>query len=110
MGASNDEDDEAERKYDTLQKVQEIERLKAEAAEMKRTHQNEKTTLLQSIQRLSSQSAANHQNGSDMGMLVNSLSTLIQEKEEIIESLSQSKKFLGLRLLELEKQLKQSKK
>merc|ERR1711860_231380 len=109
MGGSVDEFDDADDKRLDAQRM-EIQQLKAEMADLKKGHQNEKTALLQSIQRLSSQSAVSSQKGSDMGLLVNTLSTLISEKEEIIESLSQSKKFLGHRLLETEKELQRLKK
>ena len=109
MGSVDDFDDAEDKKLDA-QRMQEIERLKAEIIDLKKGHQNEKTALLQSIQRLSSQSAVSSQKGSDMGLLVNTLSTLISEKEEIIESLTQSKKFLGHRLLETEKELQKLKK
>jgi len=109
IGSIDHFDDTEDRKL-SIHKNEEIERLKAEIVEMEKSHKNEKTALLQSIQRLSSQSAVNSQKGSDMGLLVNSLSTLISEKEEIIESLTQSKKYLGHRLLETERELQQLRK
>jgi len=102
-GSMEEADGANESKLDTL-RVEEVKRLKAEIDEMTKSHKNEKMALLQSIQRLSSQSAT-QRSGSDMHSLVNSLSTLISEKEEQIACLAESKRFLGHRLLTVEREL-----
>jgi len=92
-----------ELKTDT-RKDERIARLESELSEMRRNHKAEKSAL---IQRMSSNSTQSK--GSDMQFLVNSLSNLITEKEEIIESLTKSKQFLGHRLLEMEQELRKRK-
>merc|ERR1712187_914432 len=74
-------------------KATQIKRLKEEIEELKKQHKNEKTSLLNSIQRLSSKSVQSK--GSDMHCLVNNLSNIISEKEEIISAMTESKKYLG---------------
>ena len=104
-----DQDEEEELKINNNLKIKEIEKLKNQISELKKSHNNEKTALLNNIQRLSSKTTINSK-GSDMQILVNSLSSLISEKEEIIQSLTQSKKSLGKMLLAVQEELKQFKK
>jgi len=93
-------EEEEEVKMDKKRNI-ELDKLKAQIAELKKSHNNEKTMLLNSIQRLSSKSTV-HSKGSDLCFLVNSLSNLISEKEDIIESLTKSKKCLGEIVLKYE--------
>merc|ERR1712228_931975 len=88
-------------------KTAQIKQLKDEMEELKKRHNNEKSSLLNSIQRLSSKSVQSK--GSDMHFLVNSLSNLISEKEDIITAVTESKKYLGHRLLSIEKELNELK-
>eukprot|EP00484_Ammonia_sp_Unknown_P020703 CAMPEP_0197022972 /NCGR_PEP_ID=MMETSP1384-20130603/3765_1 /TAXON_ID=29189 /ORGANISM="Ammonia sp." /LENGTH=405 /DNA_ID=CAMNT_0042451105 /DNA_START=34 /DNA_END=1251 /DNA_ORIENTATION=- len=91
-------------KVEHQQKSMEIERLKTEIAELKKSHNNEKTALLTNMQRLSSKTAVQSKTG-DMQFLVNSLSNLISEKEDIIQSLTQSRRYLGHTLLKKEDEI-----
>eukprot|EP01084_Bolivina_argentea_P171342 296851_1 len=97
-----EQEEEEELKIDHDRKTKHIEELKIEIIELKRTYETEKMSLINTIQRLSSKAHV-HSKGSNMQFLVNSLSALITEKEEIIDSLTQSKRYLGHRVIELEK-------
>merc|ERR1712129_162075 len=85
-----------------------IRELKEQMNEMKKRHNNEKSSL---IQRLSAKPIQT-KGGADqnrMNILVNSLSNLITEKEDIITAMIESKKYLGHKLLFLEKELSELK-
>merc|ERR1712176_933779 len=77
-----------------------IRELKEQVHEMKKRHNEEKSSLIQKLSAKSVQTKG----GADqnrMNILVNSLSNLITEKEDIITAMTESKKYLGHRLLSL---------
>jgi len=85
-----------------------IRELKEQMNEMKKRHNNEKSSLIQrlSVKPIQTKGGADQNR---MNILVNSLFNLITEKEDIITAMTESKKYLGHRLLSLEKELSELK-